>query len=324
VCSFLCQACGLTVDQALESFAASRPPGVKHEKFIRELYARYGGGTASCTASRTASPATSPPKDAPPLGAPPPPERVDGLAAEAELLLQHGAAAAAVAAAQLVPSVTGGSAAAGGSPAASMPPHAGLARAQLAPGEEEDHHFEDAADMVRRSSQQRLTLSVRSGSGGGDALPPSASPAACTSRPGSRPGSACSSRNASRHGGSVAVEAAAGGGEAPQEDGAGDEAVASLAGSDFAASRRLLQRKPSRGGALAQALAGSGSGSEQPGSQPHPAASCGTSDPGGASPESGQRTGASSMSDFASAAAHLEGRAGSGSMRRATSLGLAR
>ena len=42
VCSYLCQACGLSVEQALESFAAARPPGVKHEKFIRELYARYG------------------------------------------------------------------------------------------------------------------------------------------------------------------------------------------------------------------------------------------------------------------------------------------
>ena len=49
VCSYLCQACGLSVEQALESFAAARPPGVKHEKFIRELYARYGTASqASC------------------------------------------------------------------------------------------------------------------------------------------------------------------------------------------------------------------------------------------------------------------------------------
>lgn len=43
VCSYLCQACGMTVAQALESFAAARPPGVKHMKFVDELYARYGG-----------------------------------------------------------------------------------------------------------------------------------------------------------------------------------------------------------------------------------------------------------------------------------------
>lgn len=43
VCSYLCQAHGMTVDEALASFAEARPPGVKHGKFIDELYARYGG-----------------------------------------------------------------------------------------------------------------------------------------------------------------------------------------------------------------------------------------------------------------------------------------
>lgn len=43
LCSYLCQACGLSVEQALDCFAAARPPGVKHEKFIHELYVRYGG-----------------------------------------------------------------------------------------------------------------------------------------------------------------------------------------------------------------------------------------------------------------------------------------
>lgn len=43
VCSYLCQAHGMTVDEALASFAKARPPGVKHGKFIDELYARYGG-----------------------------------------------------------------------------------------------------------------------------------------------------------------------------------------------------------------------------------------------------------------------------------------
>ncbi|KDD76743.1 hypothetical protein H632_c121p1 [Helicosporidium sp. ATCC 50920] len=42
VCSYLCQEEGLSVDEALQSFAAARPPGVKHEKFVAELYRRYG------------------------------------------------------------------------------------------------------------------------------------------------------------------------------------------------------------------------------------------------------------------------------------------
>ncbi|KAF8067198.1 pir-1 [Scenedesmus sp. PABB004] len=44
VCSYLIEHCGLSVDEALASFAASRPPGVKHERFRDELRARYGGG----------------------------------------------------------------------------------------------------------------------------------------------------------------------------------------------------------------------------------------------------------------------------------------
>lgn len=44
VCAYLIQCCGLSVAEAMDSFAAARPPGVKHEKFINELYARYGGG----------------------------------------------------------------------------------------------------------------------------------------------------------------------------------------------------------------------------------------------------------------------------------------
>lgn len=53
VCSYLCQACGMTVPEALESFAAARPPGVKHGKFVDELYARYGGREESEVPSRT-------------------------------------------------------------------------------------------------------------------------------------------------------------------------------------------------------------------------------------------------------------------------------
>jgi hypothetical protein len=42
VCSYLIEHCGLSVEQALASFARSRPPGVKHERFRDELHARYG------------------------------------------------------------------------------------------------------------------------------------------------------------------------------------------------------------------------------------------------------------------------------------------
>eukprot|EP00887_Chlorella_sp_A99_P000324 scaffold13.g324.t1 len=81
VCSYLCQACGLTVQQALDSFAAARPPGVKHEKFIAELYARYGGGRAppsrqaSGPPSRPLSRAGSGREEG---GAPPPAAAADG------------------------------------------------------------------------------------------------------------------------------------------------------------------------------------------------------------------------------------------------------
>jgi hypothetical protein len=47
VCSYLCQECGMTVPEALESFAQARPPGVKHGKFVDELYARYGSSSIS-------------------------------------------------------------------------------------------------------------------------------------------------------------------------------------------------------------------------------------------------------------------------------------
>ncbi len=41
MCSYLVEHCGLSVQQALDAFAASRPPGVKHEKFRDELRRRY-------------------------------------------------------------------------------------------------------------------------------------------------------------------------------------------------------------------------------------------------------------------------------------------
>mmetsp|Transcript_35137 Transcript_35137/g.88962 ORF Transcript_35137/g.88962 Transcript_35137/m.88962 type:complete len:468 (-) Transcript_35137:650-2053(-) len=41
VCCYLVEHCGLSVDEALRAFADARPPGVKHEAFRNELYARY-------------------------------------------------------------------------------------------------------------------------------------------------------------------------------------------------------------------------------------------------------------------------------------------
>lgn len=41
VCCYLIEHRGLTVEDALDAFAKSRPPGVKHETFRNELHARY-------------------------------------------------------------------------------------------------------------------------------------------------------------------------------------------------------------------------------------------------------------------------------------------
>jgi len=43
LCSYLIQVCNFSVQEALDSFAAARPPGVRHEQFIAELHKRYGG-----------------------------------------------------------------------------------------------------------------------------------------------------------------------------------------------------------------------------------------------------------------------------------------
>jgi hypothetical protein len=37
VCAYLIQECGASVQGALDAFAAARPPGVKHEKFVVEV-----------------------------------------------------------------------------------------------------------------------------------------------------------------------------------------------------------------------------------------------------------------------------------------------
>lgn len=37
VCAYLILVCGLSVQEALGNFAAARPPGVKHEKFVVEV-----------------------------------------------------------------------------------------------------------------------------------------------------------------------------------------------------------------------------------------------------------------------------------------------
>ena len=41
VCSYLVQALGMTVDEALAAFEQARPPGVKHERFVKELHRRF-------------------------------------------------------------------------------------------------------------------------------------------------------------------------------------------------------------------------------------------------------------------------------------------
>ena len=53
LCSYLVQVLGLAVDDALSAFNEARPPGVKHEDFVRELRRRYDavqlpGGSSGC------------------------------------------------------------------------------------------------------------------------------------------------------------------------------------------------------------------------------------------------------------------------------------
>ena len=52
VCSYLIQACGLSVEAALASFAAARPPGVKHEQFVAELHSRYPAASSKSSPGR--------------------------------------------------------------------------------------------------------------------------------------------------------------------------------------------------------------------------------------------------------------------------------
>lgn len=42
LCSYLCQVLGMSVEEALETFAQARPPGVRHAEFVKELHRRYG------------------------------------------------------------------------------------------------------------------------------------------------------------------------------------------------------------------------------------------------------------------------------------------
>ena len=41
VCSYLVQALGMSVNEALVAFEQARPPGVKHERFVKELHRRF-------------------------------------------------------------------------------------------------------------------------------------------------------------------------------------------------------------------------------------------------------------------------------------------
>lgn len=59
VCSYLCEACGYSVEEAVAAFAVSRPPGIRHEHFRAELYARYGSAAPLHPALPPAGPAVS-------------------------------------------------------------------------------------------------------------------------------------------------------------------------------------------------------------------------------------------------------------------------
>lgn len=41
VCAYLCECCGVGACEAIQMFAAARPPGIKHEHFKEELHRRY-------------------------------------------------------------------------------------------------------------------------------------------------------------------------------------------------------------------------------------------------------------------------------------------
>ena len=59
VCSYLVQALGMSVDEALAAFEDARPPGVKHERFVKELHRRFDnhrwGSGHSTVGSETAA-----------------------------------------------------------------------------------------------------------------------------------------------------------------------------------------------------------------------------------------------------------------------------
>ena len=54
VCAYLIQECGMSVQQALIAFAAARPPGIKHEKFVVEVRPCF-----RCASSRPTQPLLS-------------------------------------------------------------------------------------------------------------------------------------------------------------------------------------------------------------------------------------------------------------------------
>lgn len=56
VCSYLVEVAGMSIDEALDAFAAVRPPGVRHQDFVEELYCRYHkpGGPAFVSSSTAA------------------------------------------------------------------------------------------------------------------------------------------------------------------------------------------------------------------------------------------------------------------------------
>ena len=246
---------------------------------------------------------------------------VDALAAEAERLRQQAAASAPAAGGEQQAAAGGGEqhgrqGRGQGQGQGQAPPREQQRQGSLQPPrqqqrlqgrDEEPPHFEDAAETLRCRSLQRQRSA---GSGAGGSRTPSRTP----------------SRSASQQGGGAAPAAAAA--QQPEGGGkeeAGEEGVATTAGApeSFVGSRRLLQRKSSRSGSggLSLALAGTGPPRRQSIGEISSPGSGSSSAVAGSSPTSYSRTARSSYSDFAAAAQHLEG---ANSMRRATSLGLAK
>ena len=53
ICSYLISRCGYTVQQAIDEFAEAKPPGIKHEHFLDQLWLRFASGAQQETKAHT-------------------------------------------------------------------------------------------------------------------------------------------------------------------------------------------------------------------------------------------------------------------------------